>query len=326
MSGSIGKIARLPRKIRDDLNQRLDDGQPDGPLLDWLNALPEVHALLASDFDGIPISKQNLSNWRQGGHQQWLLQQEGRQMVRDLVENGKELADDAGGAELAGQLTLVMVAQLAASAQAELAKLEDPGKRCARLQEILGTLARVRRQDHSAARVAIEQERRARERKEENREDQLREESAREFESIRPYFQRVYMTNSYARPDLAAQGMANLEAESLLRGVTKSADTPTTSSQSSSNPLIQQSRPDSALRTPNSALQGVKQSCPDSEPPTPNLAPPMVSQCSPNSELRTPNSALQGSAAPELAAGGSAAANYHPQPSNLNSASQAQSS
>ncbi len=45
-----GKIAPLPRAIRDQLNQRLDDGQEAKDLAAWLNSLPEVQAVLAAYF------------------------------------------------------------------------------------------------------------------------------------------------------------------------------------------------------------------------------------------------------------------------------------
>ena len=37
-----GRIARLPRQVRDELNRRLRDGQKGGQLAAWLNALPKV--------------------------------------------------------------------------------------------------------------------------------------------------------------------------------------------------------------------------------------------------------------------------------------------
>ena len=55
-----GKIARLPRALRHELNCRLADNQDGGVTLNWLNALPEVKAVLARDFGGEPIGKQNL--------------------------------------------------------------------------------------------------------------------------------------------------------------------------------------------------------------------------------------------------------------------------
>ena len=55
-----GKIARLPLALRTELNQRLDNNEDGANLLNWLNALPGVPAMLARDFAGEPISKQNL--------------------------------------------------------------------------------------------------------------------------------------------------------------------------------------------------------------------------------------------------------------------------
>src|ERR1019366_1515019 len=146
-----GKIARLPRIIRDELNHRLDEGEPGGRILEWLNALPAVQAVLAESGGG-PISPQNLSNWRQGGHQDWLKHQERRNLVRELTENAEELAVDAGGVEMANHLSAVLMAELAASARDALAELADPAERCARMQDFLVTLARVRRQDYLAGR------------------------------------------------------------------------------------------------------------------------------------------------------------------------------
>ena len=93
-----GKIARLPRDIREELNQRLDDGEPGGCLLEWLNSL-------SADFGGGRINAQNLSNWRKGGFQHWLRQQERRNLVRELAENTKELAADASDVEIGNHLS-----------------------------------------------------------------------------------------------------------------------------------------------------------------------------------------------------------------------------
>ena len=41
-----GKIARLPHQLRNELNQRLHDGESGVDLIKWLNALPEVQAIL----------------------------------------------------------------------------------------------------------------------------------------------------------------------------------------------------------------------------------------------------------------------------------------
>jgi hypothetical protein len=72
----IGKIARLPKAVRAQLNTRLQDGAEGKQLADWLNSLPQVKERLAENFEGRPINEQNLSAWRQGGYKEWLARQE----------------------------------------------------------------------------------------------------------------------------------------------------------------------------------------------------------------------------------------------------------
>ena len=95
-----GKIARLPREIRDRLNRRLADAEGGDALLPWLNALPEVQTVLTQKFGGCPINKQNLSEWRAGGFAEWQTRQE-------MLADARELAADAAELETAtdGRLT-----------------------------------------------------------------------------------------------------------------------------------------------------------------------------------------------------------------------------
>ena len=58
---NLGKIGQLPTDIIDTLNQRLADHVPGKKIVDWLNSLPEVQAVLAQHFDSRPINEQNLS-------------------------------------------------------------------------------------------------------------------------------------------------------------------------------------------------------------------------------------------------------------------------
>ena len=211
-----GKIARLPRNIRDELNHRLDDGEPGDRILAWLNALPAVQA---AEFGGSEINAQNLSNWRKGGYQDWLKQQERRNLVRELTQNAEELVTDAGGVEISHHFSAVLVAELAASAHDELATLTDPAERCARMQAILHTMMSVRRQDNLAGRLAIERERRTRERAKEKRKDGWREEYQRENASFIHGLNRSVMADSFASPDLLSQAQGSEQAVSLLRGV-----------------------------------------------------------------------------------------------------------
>src|SRR6266850_3985206 len=80
----IGKIARLPYSIREQLNLKLHDGIPAKSILPWLNSLPRSQSILAADFDSRPITKQNLSEWKQGGFRDWLLQYHASQFLQFL--------------------------------------------------------------------------------------------------------------------------------------------------------------------------------------------------------------------------------------------------
>ena len=66
-----GKIARLPDALRQELNQRLLDGEQGKHLVEWLNGLPKVQAILQKSFEGRPITEDNLSEWKNGGYLSW---------------------------------------------------------------------------------------------------------------------------------------------------------------------------------------------------------------------------------------------------------------
>ena len=151
-----GEIGRLPRKVRVGLSKRMEEGYPTRDLLAWLHNQPGVSWCLVEYFDGLDITVQNLSNWRRGGHQRWLEHEERRTLVRELVAEGQELAADTGGAVTGDHLSAVLMAEFAVVAQATLATITAPAARCARLEGLLGTLIKVRRQDCASARRARE--------------------------------------------------------------------------------------------------------------------------------------------------------------------------
>jgi hypothetical protein len=113
-----GKIARLPHGIREELNERLHDGEDGSGLLDWLNGLPEVAEVLKTQFAGNPISKQNLSEWRLGGYREWAAKQE-------LLAHAAHISDCAGDLESEIQQTRdnLLVDDLAAVMAAKYAGL-----------------------------------------------------------------------------------------------------------------------------------------------------------------------------------------------------------
>jgi hypothetical protein len=215
-STPTGKIGRLPRQVREELNRRLEDGETGERLLDWLNGRPEVQAVLAAEFGGALINGQNLTNWRRGGLQHWRQQQERRELVRGLAEHAAELAGDAGGAGTGEHLSAVLVAELAAAAQATLAAVMEPGERCQRLVGLLGALTKVRRQDCAAARLAMEQARRARQAAIEQEEDEFKAKCKAQNE---PIFRRAEMIELFNKPDLESQMRARELAEEEFQSI-----------------------------------------------------------------------------------------------------------
>lgn len=154
-----GKIARLPREIRDLLNRRLQDGEPGQRLVEWLNGLPEVGEVLAEGFGGRAISEQNLSEWKQGGHQDWLARQETLACARELAGEAEELAEVSLGS-LADHLGVVLAARYAALVSGWNGETDDTFRRKARaLRTLCQDIAELRRGDHSAGRLRLDLDR-----------------------------------------------------------------------------------------------------------------------------------------------------------------------
>ena len=60
-----GKIARLPQPIREQINQRLQNGEEGKQIAEWLNTLPEVRSLIAHLQIGYLLSRPRLVNIEQ---------------------------------------------------------------------------------------------------------------------------------------------------------------------------------------------------------------------------------------------------------------------
>ena len=79
-----GKIARLPKPTRDMINHMLDDGLPYHVIIDELGEAGEG------------LNAQNLTNWKQGGYQDWLKHQELIERVKAQVEAATDLLRETG--------------------------------------------------------------------------------------------------------------------------------------------------------------------------------------------------------------------------------------
>ncbi len=154
-----GKIARLPYAIRDELNARLHNGEAGAKLVPWLNELPEVRAVTAREFEGRPVTEQNLSEWKLGGYKDWLCHQETRTWVRRLADESADLEKDAGDYSVADWLS----APLAVALGRWVHEIASGGESDAEERKVLLTVAReltlLRRGDHEEQWLRLARER-----------------------------------------------------------------------------------------------------------------------------------------------------------------------
>lgn len=111
MHARNGKIARLPAAVREELNLRLEQSEESPDLLQWLNALPEVQEILTQHFDGVPISPQNLSQWRLGGFQEWLLRRQFGDQTMAVSELGLEMDPASSRRQVADHAATALAAR-----------------------------------------------------------------------------------------------------------------------------------------------------------------------------------------------------------------------
>ena len=160
-----GKIGRLPKAVQEQLNRRLENGENGRRLVAWLNSLPEVQAVVAAEFGGKPVREQNLSEWRKHGYAKWLRQQEALDMARQLAADAGEL-QPAGAQPLTDQMAVWLTARYLMAIR-KLGDKNPNGKPDLKvLREFCHDVVALRRGDHSAARLKIEQERLERNREE----------------------------------------------------------------------------------------------------------------------------------------------------------------
>ena len=154
-----GKIARLPRAIREQVNRKLDDGITGVEIVEWLNTLPEAQALMAAEFDGRPIREQNLSEWKAGGYRDWQMRQEALEMVRSLAEEAGELKKAAAKEPLTESLALWVAARYAVAAKKLAAEGVDGEAHWKLLRAFCSDIVALRQGDHSAENLKIERKR-----------------------------------------------------------------------------------------------------------------------------------------------------------------------
>jgi len=213
----LGKVARLPREIREQLNVRLSNGELGRQLVEWLNGLPETQAMLAAQFAGRPINEQNLTEWKLGGYEEWLRHQEECASARILTEHASELQQEAGEIRLEDRLAAPMALALAGLMR-EAAETPGDADKQRTLLGVARELGQLRRGSHEAERVRLERERWETKQAEVNEEKRKKAEHAAFCERLKaqnPDLFRYSLPKLYAvRPQ---ELLACLEANARLR-------------------------------------------------------------------------------------------------------------
>lgn len=166
-----GKIARLPKNLREEINLRLQNGEEACPIAGWLNTLPKVQAFLKAEFDGQPINENNISNWRHGGFREWQEEQETQEAVQRFAASAAglrraapadRLKQPGPGALITDQLALYMASRLAVALAKFPSASEDPDGpdgHLKRLRLLCLPLVALRKGDHDAQWLQVERDR-----------------------------------------------------------------------------------------------------------------------------------------------------------------------
>jgi len=152
------KIARLSKEIRDDLNQKIEDGACAKDLAEWLNGQEEVQSMLLCHFKGNAITEQNLSDWRNGGYLDWQRAQESWGWMQQLADEAGELKERGFGPKISDWFGTLMSAEITSTARELIQQESDPKKRWERLCEVYKQVTRLRHDDLAATRTRLRQE------------------------------------------------------------------------------------------------------------------------------------------------------------------------
>jgi len=125
-----GKIARLPPLVFEEFNERLLANHVVRDVLEWVNALPDVQAMLERLFKGEPINDQNVSIWRDagGGFEEWKGQRVKLDYISKLASLGAKMAEAAGGRFAKGFLPVAVGKIHEALEEGQSVELDEKGK------------------------------------------------------------------------------------------------------------------------------------------------------------------------------------------------------
>ena len=150
-------ISTLPKNVRDQLNRRLEAGEPEKPLIKWLNALTEVQDMLKSQFPDASITEIDLARWKSDGYSAWLRRQQTAAAMRTMAADVEDLAA-AAPEPPAERLAQWLPLRYVAASRGLRQTTGDPEADWRRLRDFCADVATLRRLDQTAARLHLDRD------------------------------------------------------------------------------------------------------------------------------------------------------------------------
>jgi hypothetical protein len=146
-----GKIGRLPKVLQEQVNRRMEDGEPGAAVAAWLNGLAEVQAIMKAQFHGQPVAAHNVSQWRRHGFQKWLQRREAQAVAGEIAElRGVEAA------ALMEQMAEWVSVRYLMTVRELVAREADGEGRLKVLREFCRDVVALRRGEHASGRLKLE--------------------------------------------------------------------------------------------------------------------------------------------------------------------------
>jgi hypothetical protein len=144
------------RQEPQQLNQRLADGEAGNRLVEWLNSIPAVMKVMAEQFDSRPINENNVSEWRQGGFEEWLTLQASLDETRVISENAGQVSETGMTSD---HLHIVLLAHHAHLLQNLKTMPEDEfNNRLKTVTKLTASIMKMRRSEQNEIRLQLQRE------------------------------------------------------------------------------------------------------------------------------------------------------------------------
>jgi hypothetical protein len=167
------KIAFLPDTIRQKVNLRLQQGDDEKRICQWLSRLPAARAAWRAKALPPSIQAPELLQWKEGGYKDWKARQFATMEVQRMADAANELRSSVKG-PMAEDLAAWITARYAMATRLMVSENGNGEMDWNLLREFCHDVVVLRRGDHSAEWVRIERERLDMERKQQERDlDQL---------------------------------------------------------------------------------------------------------------------------------------------------------